>query len=282
LHPLRPEIKIKDPTGPLRSRRARQKRKAKTTVSTVLNTGLSGIENFRNEIRVSDTVSTPGSSVAEPHRIPWSAWPLAVTTIALMGVSLTHLSDGVTQLTAIPSWQAWAMAVGIDCMLISTALTQLTAPADVKKDIAVGGPLHGSWHPRYVGRIERPRFHRRGIRHSPLGADRVRLFRAGGDQRGHVHSREVDAALTPGRRRACRCAAPDNHDYLYLRGGISGQNHHGQYQQELDTRRHRCQRPLPGGIPRSDAMDRLAFGFQSQRTSTAGHFVRLSTSRLCH
>jgi hypothetical protein len=134
---LRPEIKIKAPTGPLRSRHARQKRKAKTTVSTVLNTGLSGIENFSNEIRVSDTVSTPGSSVAEPHRIPWSAWPLAVTTIALMGVSLTHLSDGVTQLTAIPSWQAWAMAVGIDCMLISTALAQLTAPADVKKDIAV-------------------------------------------------------------------------------------------------------------------------------------------------
>jgi hypothetical protein len=69
-----------------------------------------------------------------------------------MGVSLTHLSDGVTQLTAIPSWQAWAMAVGIDCMLISTALAQLTAPASVKKDIAVVGPLHGSGHPRYVGR----------------------------------------------------------------------------------------------------------------------------------
>jgi hypothetical protein len=134
---LRPEIKIKDPTGPLRSRRARQKRKAKTTVSTTPNTGLSGIEKFSNEIKVSDTVSTPGSSAAEPHRIPWSAWPLAVTTIALMGVSLTHLSDGVTQLTAIPSWQAWAMAVGIDCMLISTALAQLTAPADVKKDIAL-------------------------------------------------------------------------------------------------------------------------------------------------
>jgi hypothetical protein len=135
--PLRPEIKIKDPTGPLRSRRARQKRKAKSTVSTALNTEFSGIENFSNEIKISDTVSTPGSSTAEPHRIPWSAWPLAVTTVALMGVSLTHLSDGVTQLTAIPSWQAWAMAVGIDCMLISTALAQLTAPADVKKDIAV-------------------------------------------------------------------------------------------------------------------------------------------------
>jgi hypothetical protein len=87
--PLRSEIKIKDPTGPLRSRRARQKRKAKTAVSAALNTALSGIDNFSNEIKVSDTVSTSGSSVAEPHGIPWSAWPLAVTTIALMGMSLT-------------------------------------------------------------------------------------------------------------------------------------------------------------------------------------------------
>jgi hypothetical protein len=52
-----------------------------------------------------------------------------------MAVSLTHLSDGVTQLTAIPEWQAWAMAIGIDCMLISVALALLTAPPEVKKDI---------------------------------------------------------------------------------------------------------------------------------------------------
>lgn len=72
-----------------------------------------------------------------PRGLPWSVWPLAFTTVGLMAVSLTHLSDGVTQLTAIPSWQAWAMAIGIDCMLISVALAQLTAPVDVKKDIAV-------------------------------------------------------------------------------------------------------------------------------------------------
>jgi hypothetical protein len=54
-----------------------------------------------------------------------------------MAVSLTHLlSDGVTQLTAIPVWQGWAMAVDIDCMLIAVALALLTATVDVKKDIA--------------------------------------------------------------------------------------------------------------------------------------------------
>ena len=58
------------------------------------------------------------------------------TTIGLMAVSLTHLSDGVTQLTEIPAWQGWAMAVRIDCMLIAVALALLTATVDVKKDIA--------------------------------------------------------------------------------------------------------------------------------------------------
>jgi hypothetical protein len=88
--------------------------------------------------------ATPTGNVAPvtdilvtPHRLPWSVWPLAGTTVGLMAVSLTHLSDGVTQLTAIPSWQAWAMAIGIDCMLISVALAQLTSPPDVKKDIAI-------------------------------------------------------------------------------------------------------------------------------------------------
>jgi hypothetical protein len=85
-----------------------------------------------NDIKPSVTV-LPASVM--PHRVPWSVWPLAGTTVGLMAVSLTHLSDGVTQLTAIPSWQAWAMAVGIDCMLISVALAQLTAAPDVKRDI---------------------------------------------------------------------------------------------------------------------------------------------------
>jgi hypothetical protein len=91
-----------------------------------------------NEIKPDDTVRhAPTLTIS--HRVPWSVLPLAGTTVGLMAVSLTHLSDGVTQLTAITSWQAWAMAIGIDSMLISVALTQLTSPPDVKKDIAIRG-----------------------------------------------------------------------------------------------------------------------------------------------
>jgi hypothetical protein len=127
--PLRPETRVTDPTGPIRSRRARQKRKAGAQPSR--NPGL----DFVNEIKGRDTVPTSNPDVS-PNGIPWSVWPLAATTVGLMAVSLTHLSDGVTQLTAIPTWQAWAMAIGIDCMLISVALAQLTAPPEVKRDIA--------------------------------------------------------------------------------------------------------------------------------------------------
>jgi hypothetical protein len=126
--PIRPNP-TKDVTGPLRSRRARQKKKATQSVSTP-------VSRLPNEIKPDDTVRhAPTPAVS--HGVPWSVWPLAGTTVGLMAVSLTHLSDGVTQLTAIPSWQAWAMAIGIDCMLISVALAQLTSPPDVKKDIAI-------------------------------------------------------------------------------------------------------------------------------------------------
>jgi hypothetical protein len=94
--PLRP---VTDPTGPIRSRRARQKRKE---AASPVNTGDTRIYKNRNEIKGSDTVpaSKPDASTTG---IPWSVWPLAATTVGLMAVSLTHLSDGVTQLTAIPT-----------------------------------------------------------------------------------------------------------------------------------------------------------------------------------
>jgi hypothetical protein len=56
-----------------------------------------------------------------------------------MAISLTHLSDGVQELTGIPAWQSWAMAVGIDAMLISVALALLTAELEVRKDISKVG-----------------------------------------------------------------------------------------------------------------------------------------------
>jgi hypothetical protein len=126
-------FKPKDPTAALRARRSRQKRKS-GPISVTVPAEVTAPAHPRNVNNIKPSV-TVLSALATPHRVPWSVWPLAGTTVGLMAVSLTHLSDGVTQLTAIPQWQSWAMAVGIDCMLISVALAQLTATADVKRDI---------------------------------------------------------------------------------------------------------------------------------------------------
>jgi hypothetical protein len=126
--------KPKDPTAALRARRAQQKRKPAISVTAPVIVAAPALPEKASNIKPSVTVAP---ALAAPYHVPWSVWPLAGTTVGLMAVSLTHLSDGVTQLTAIPSWQSWAMAVGIDCMLISVALAQLTAPPDVKRDIAI-------------------------------------------------------------------------------------------------------------------------------------------------
>jgi hypothetical protein len=105
-----------DPTNAERQRRHRQVKRVSSNVTP--------------------TASISDASMRETRRVPWSVYPLAGATVALMGISLTHLSDGVTQLAGLPPWQSWSMAIGIDCMLIAVALALLTAAADVKKDIA--------------------------------------------------------------------------------------------------------------------------------------------------
>jgi hypothetical protein len=140
--PLPVKAKRADTTAALRQRRRRARRKPGLPVSA---TTTARVSQSGKPSKINAAVTTPPARqhVADvtpaPARtcVPWSVWPLAGTTVGLMAVSLTHLSDGVTQLTAIPPWQAWAMAVGIDCMLISVALAQLTAPPDVKRDIAI-------------------------------------------------------------------------------------------------------------------------------------------------
>jgi hypothetical protein len=73
----------KDPTGPLRSRRVRQKRKVAPKPANARN---SGIDRIVNQIKADDTVVMPSAepvasvSDALASRVPWSVWPLAGTT----------------------------------------------------------------------------------------------------------------------------------------------------------------------------------------------------------
>ena len=69
----------------------------------------------------------------------------------LTALSLSHLAHGIEVVTAAPSWEAWAMAVGIDLGFVMLELSQLAAATDkVAKHIsrftkpAIVGTLVGS------------------------------------------------------------------------------------------------------------------------------------------
>jgi len=55
-----------------------------------------------------------------------------VGTVAatLVGLSLSHLAHGIELVTSAPSWESWAMAVGIDLGFVSLEVSQLTASTD--------------------------------------------------------------------------------------------------------------------------------------------------------
>jgi hypothetical protein len=82
------------------------------------------------------TETAPAATAAAPSRRPSvAALGVAVTTGALLLVSLTHVADGVTALTGCTVAEAWAMAIGIDAMLISVLYAMLSAADDVRHAI---------------------------------------------------------------------------------------------------------------------------------------------------
>jgi hypothetical protein len=83
-----PRRKSKDVTGPLRSRRARQKREAALKPA---NMPIAHPYENLNKNRANDTVphAHPASIPdVSPRWMPWSVCPLAGTTVGLMAVSL--------------------------------------------------------------------------------------------------------------------------------------------------------------------------------------------------
>src|ERR1051325_5321693 len=69
---------------------------------------------------------------------------------ALTALSLSHLAHGVEIVTHAPSWEAWAMAIGIDLGFVALELSQLACSAKVAKQVGkfarpgILGTLSGS------------------------------------------------------------------------------------------------------------------------------------------
>lgn len=60
---------------------------------------------------------------------------ICCVTLVFLVISLTHLADGIILLTDCPQWQGWAMAIGIDLMLIAAEYLMLTCemPNDARR-----------------------------------------------------------------------------------------------------------------------------------------------------
>ncbi len=80
-----------------------------------------------------------------------AALGIGFVAVTLTTLSLSHLAHGIEVVTASPSWEAWAMAVGIDLGFVALELSQLSAATErVRKAIthytrpAIIGTLVGS------------------------------------------------------------------------------------------------------------------------------------------
>lgn len=80
-----------------------------------------------------------------------SALGIGGVAVTLTALSLNHLAHGIEIVTNAPSWEAYSMAIGIDCGFISAELAQLFASSkELAKKIsrftkpAIVGTLIGS------------------------------------------------------------------------------------------------------------------------------------------
>lgn len=59
-----------------------------------------------------------------------SALGIGGVAVTLTALSLNHLAHGIEIVTNAPSWEAYSMAIGIDCGFISAELAQLFASSE--------------------------------------------------------------------------------------------------------------------------------------------------------
>jgi hypothetical protein len=85
------------------------------------------------------TAAVPKVSAKTARRITWqrrSAALLGTVASAMTVVSLTHIAGGVQLIThdAIPAWQAWGLAVGLDINYIAMELGGLVTATQLVRD----------------------------------------------------------------------------------------------------------------------------------------------------
>jgi hypothetical protein len=76
---------------------------------------------------------TPAPVIRRPH---WGCYPLAAVMVGLLGVSLSHQSEGIGIITHAEPWQRWAMAVSVDTVFVMVEAILNTSTDEIRKRIS--------------------------------------------------------------------------------------------------------------------------------------------------
>jgi hypothetical protein len=79
----------------------------------------------------------PKAKAKPKHALPVAAYGVGAVAVALTGLSLVHLADGIDGITHCGLWQAGAMALGIDANFVATEATLLTTDDETRKRIVL-------------------------------------------------------------------------------------------------------------------------------------------------
>src|SRR5262245_26594644 len=60
---------------------------------------------------------------------------IGAVALILTGLSLTHLSHGITIVTGAPAWESWAMAIGIDLGFVALEFANITVGERLRRTI---------------------------------------------------------------------------------------------------------------------------------------------------
>ena len=65
-----------------------------------------------------------------------TATAIGAVALTLTALSLNHLASGIATMTHCPSWQSWAMAIGVDCAFVTLEVAQLTIGDKLRAKLA--------------------------------------------------------------------------------------------------------------------------------------------------
>ncbi len=79
---------------------------------------------------------TPRGSVRRMRRQAMAGAAVGFVALTLTALSLTHLAAGIKIVTQAPTWEAWAMAVGIDLGFVVLEMAQIVANEKLRRAMA--------------------------------------------------------------------------------------------------------------------------------------------------